>query len=130
MAKKRSASSKGKQYQREARRILESQGYECEMARPKIVWVAPRRPISVGEDFFSRIDIIAVHPERPPLFVQVSVQTELSRKRSSLIAWRPHGIEVEVWLRQTGRPCGFRVYRYPFVGESAFVQRTIGQAPI
>jgi hypothetical protein len=101
---------KGNLLQRYVRTILERDGYEVETARPKIVWVAPKRPISVGTDFFSRIDIIAVHPNKPVLFIQVSVPSELSRKRRTLHGWAPMGGVVEVWIWIKGRDRHFRRY--------------------
>lgn len=113
MKRTKNTSRKGNQYQRLARAILEAQGYEVEVCRPTIIWLAPGRPISKATDFFGRLDLIGVHPDKPPRLVQVSVQSELSRKRALLQGWQPNGCVVEVWLYHGGRGRHFRVYAAP-----------------
>ena len=103
-------SAKGARLQRLAREALEQVGYEVETARPRIVWLGPKRPISVVTDFWSRIDLIAVHQASAVKLVQVSVPSELSRKRKLLQGWQPFGCEVEVWIYHGGRGRRFRCY--------------------
>lgn len=102
--------AKGNLLQRYVKQILEADGYEVEVCKPRTVWVGPGRVISVSEDFYGKIDLIAVHATQLPRMIQVSVPSELSRKRKLLDGWQPFGVIVEVWLYHGGRGRHFKTY--------------------
>lgn len=104
--------TKGRRLQREAVKVLEVYGYQCETARPRIVWVGPSRPIAVVHDFFGRIDIIAVHPTSPPRLIQVTTAARVSVKRKDLAGWVMAGCSVEIWGWVEGRGRHFRVWTH------------------
>lgn len=92
---------KGKRRERQAREILESLGYYVE---------TPNATQFQREDFFGLFDIIAIHPERKPLLIQVKSNraadindfTEKSDKRIP-----EEYFNIEFWVCHDGE--GWRV---------------------
>lgn len=70
--------NKGNYYEKKSIKFLEKQGYACEQAKPKIIWIfknGKRTPITKSYDFFQCADIIALGPE-DTLLVQVKHEGE------------------------------------------------------
>lgn len=110
MAKRTNTKAKGNAIEKAAQAILERDGYWVERARPVIVWLGPRRPISTAHDYWGKIDLIALHPIKQARLIQCSVPGELSRKRKLLDGWLPHGVSVEVWIWHGGRGRHFDIF--------------------
>ena len=115
--------SKGKQYEREAEKILQSQGYLTERAFNKTVWIRPGVVRSIAHDFFGHFDIIAKKAGSPAVWVQVSTWEQSSVKRAKLLDLEAfgNGDDVQIWARVRGKGGHFRILRvrdrYVWIGE-------------
>lgn len=111
--------SNGAKYEKEAKAILEAQGWLVERAFPKMVTIGPGRIISTSHDFFGAFDLIAKKAFYPTLWVQVSTWEMISvkKKQVSSFPWTPKQDRVEVWGRVRGRGAHFRVLQAQPNGE-------------
>ena len=123
--------SKGKQYEKEVQKILESKGYIVERAFNKTVWLARGRVISVAHDFFGQWDIIAKKFDEPTLWVQVTVWEMVSAKKKKLsecgYEWNSDFDCPVIYARIRGRNGHFRVLYgkdgYEWQGETELVKK-------
>lgn len=109
-----SRTSTGKAYEKEAREILESQGWLVEKAINKTIFLGPGKIISVAHDFFHCFDLIAKKLGEKTRWIQVSVWEKASQKRKDLASF-PATLaydSVEIWgrVRRGGKP-HFRVLK-------------------
>jgi len=103
--------SRGKTYEREAVKILESQGWLVEKAINKTVW-NKGKVFSIAHDFFGMFDIIAKKPGHTTRWIQVSTWEQSSVKRNQLLNlnWTKDYDSVEIWARvRRGKTPHFRV---------------------
>jgi hypothetical protein len=111
VAQEMSNASKGKAYEREAREILESEGWLVEKAIPKTQWVGPGRQIAIAHDFFNCWDLIGKRKEHKTLWVQVSTWEMVSVKRKQVASfpWTSAHDEPVIYARVRGRNAHFRL---------------------
>ena len=107
-----SALSKGKSYELEVKKILESEGYKVEKAVNRVIWIKGK-PVSVAHDFFGAFDIIARQNGSPTLWIQVTVWSQVSTKRHDLEGFKFNVGEMGViyarMRREDGEKPGFRL---------------------
>ena len=88
--------AKGKRIEKDARLILESEGWLVEQANPKLCFIGPGRMISKAHDFFGCWDFIAVRNYEIK-WVQISTWAHKSDKIKQVERF-PFGNEQEIWL--------------------------------
>lgn len=107
------SSAKGKRWEAEVRKILESLGYKTEIAINKTIWLGPGRIISVAHDFFTCWDGMAIRGDEF-VFYQVSSLEHLSDKIKKIngvgIEWGLLPIQTLILGRVKGRNPHFRLF--------------------
>jgi hypothetical protein len=107
-----SASSKGAQYEREAMAVLASQGWTVYRAGKVVMRLRPEpgkppRMLSQQHDIFGAFDLIAIKPDEPIRFVQVSTKVQGWDKRKQVASVLPvlplEHCDAEIWLFVGGR---------------------------
>jgi len=98
-----------------AEKLLESEGYLVERARPDLRWIGPGRCRSMAHDIFGAFDFLAVRRDRaaPPRWreqirlIQVTKSKSAASRRKKVAALEPlipDIISLEVWRWRGGRP--------------------------
>ena len=102
--------AKGKRIEKEARLILESQGWLVEQCNPKLMFIGPGKVISKAHDFFGRWDFLCVVLNQV-LFVQVSVWEAKSDKIKQIQGFPLVGRqEIWLWVSQ-GKNSHFKILK-------------------
>ena len=57
-----------------------------------------------ANDIFGCIDLVAVHPDRKPLFIQATCHTGKGKKLADLntVKWNDDHCDVELWMKSKG----------------------------
>lgn len=105
-----SAKSKGNEYEREAKKLLEAQGYSVFRCHRKPIFINGKM-LTMGADIFG-CDIVAKKDGEKPRWIQVSTVENKSKKEKQVLVfpWNLSCESVELWLRITGKKA-FRVFR-------------------
>jgi hypothetical protein len=69
------------------------------------VMVGPGKWICQENDILGCIDLIAIHKDQPPLFIQVSLDEHIDKrlKKFSAVPWNLSHCSVQLWVK---RPTG------------------------
>lgn len=113
-------------------KFLEPNGFASEKAGALVIWIPVRdaagktiykdgkpqlRPITRHEDFWHCIDIIAVHREHMPFFIQATIGgyeavRQRQRKIDSKEYWNPDYQCIQIWQRDSsGNKQGVFIYQ-------------------
>lgn len=118
------STQKGNQFEGEARKILEAQGWLVEGQHRKVMWIRDKKTglmkmIMAGRDIYG-CDLIAKKRGQRTKWLQVStVSQKASKQRQVLIfPWTLEHEDVELWLRIDGKRA-FRVFKYVSAGMAA-----------
>ncbi len=115
---------KGSQYEKEAKTILEHEGYLVEGQHRRVMFIRPPgqppRMVMVGRDIFG-CDLIAKRLGEKTLWVQVSTVDNFSKKVKQVLAypWSEHEV-LQIWGRVRGKR-EFRVREWA-AGPQAFFE--------
>jgi hypothetical protein len=118
---------KGSKKEVQVQKILEAVGYKVARAPKMVRPITPRgakKPIwiSVKQDFFGVLDLIALRRDTPPLLIQAGHLGEMARKKAdldgSLVPWVRTGLfptaRLLLFLWSTATPGRNRSVRYGF----------------
>jgi hypothetical protein len=116
-----SSSSKGAQYERDAMAVLASQGWTVYRAGKVLKRIPGKQPgtfrhLSQQHDIFGAFDLMAIKPDEPIRFVQVSTKVQGWDKRKQVAPILPRlpleHCDAEIWLFVGGRrESGGQVFR-------------------
>src|SRR5579863_5898839 len=107
------STTKGNQYEKECKTILESQGWMVEGQHRKVMWIRDKytgqmKMIMSGRDIYG-CDLIAKKLGQKTRWIQVSTLSQKSAKQKQVLIfpWTLEHESVELWLRLEGK----RAYR-------------------
>jgi len=106
----RNTRQKGIFYERIVCKILEQQGYTTCRACWKPLYIKGRLVLT-GADIHG-CDIVAIHPQKNPYFIQVTCSSNIKQKLQDLMA-RPFNLQhtdIAVWQYSRPKSC-FKVYK-------------------
>jgi hypothetical protein len=119
------STQKGNQYEKEAKTVLERDGWHVEGQHRKVLYIKDKftgqmKLIMAGRDIYG-CDLIAKKLGLKTKWIQVSTVTQKSSKERQvlLFPWSLEFEEVELWLRVHGKR-EFRVFR--LVSGAKFVE--------
>jgi len=100
-----STTSKGNEYEKNVKAILEAWGYKVERAARKMVAVGPGKFISRSNDYFGCLDLIAIDPYEKVRCVQVTDQAHQAAHQAKFrhVLFPMVHCDVEIWAWHPGR---------------------------
>lgn len=104
-----SAKSKGNEYEREAKKLLESKGWSVFRCHRKPIFINGKM-LTMGADIFG-CDLVAKKLGRKTRWIQVSTVENKSKKEKQVeeFCWTLAHEDVELWLRIKGKKA-FRTF--------------------
>lgn len=98
--------AKGNNFQVQIVKYLEKQGWHCHNQVAMAKWLPFRQMwVSTRNDILGCIDVLAVRPDAPPLFIQATMHTGVGKKLADLrsVPWPYDRVDVQLWIKRGPR---------------------------